>query len=491
MHKLIPGQHIHLVGIGGFGLSAIARVLLQQGFYITGSDRSANALTDALEAEGVKIFIGHDAQHVMGAELVITTSAAAPDHVELSLARALGIPVYKRADVMKSIMSGQTGIAIAGTHGKTTTTSMTTHILLQTGHDPSYIIGGILRSTGRNGALGRGKAFVIEADEYDNMFHGIWPQVAVVTSIEYDHPDFFPTHAAMVKSFSTFTEHISHDGLLIACADDPTAMILARNREVLGREITTYGIDNPQADWHAVNIRSVEGMTVFDVQHVDHDDEVMTTVRLIPPGRHNVLNALAAIIATHRQGVPLDEAAAALADFEGAGRRFDRRGEVDGVVVIDDYAHHPTAIQVTLEGARERYPNHALWAVWQPHTYSRTHTLQEEYITAFDMADHVLVTDIYAAREDPVPGVSSTALVSVMEHPDARHSGSLTETARMLNARVQAPAVVVIMSAGDAPLVGVNLLRLRQEAQNRQAADAASLPDIQDQDETDDTNPAG
>ncbi|MBZ0296508.1 MAG: UDP-N-acetylmuramate--L-alanine ligase, partial [Anaerolineae bacterium] len=279
--NLIPGQHIHLVGIGGFGLSAIARVLLQQGFYITGSDRNANALTDALEAEGATIYIGHDAQHVMGAELVIASAAVPPEHEELAMAHALGIPVYKRADVIKSIMSGQAGIAIAGTHGKTTTAAMTTQILLQTGRDPSYIIGGILRSTGTNGALGRGKSFVIEADEYDNMFHGIWPQIAVITSVEYDHPDFFPNHAAMVKSFATFVGRITDGGLLIACADDPSAMILARNREVLGREITTYGIENPQADWRAVRIHTDDSqMTVFDVVHVDHDDEVMVTVRL-------------------------------------------------------------------------------------------------------------------------------------------------------------------------------------------------------------------
>ncbi len=459
MIQLVPGQHIHLVGIGGFGMSAIARVLLQQGYYITGSDRHTNAFTQELEKEGAHIYIGHDAQHVMGAEMVLTTSAAPPDHVELTMARALGIPVYKRADVLRAIMSGQVGIALAGTHGKTTTTAMTTHILLETGQDPSYIIGGILRNTRRNGGMGKGKAFVIEADEYDNMFHGLRPQVAVVTSIEFDHPDFFPTQAAMVKSFSAFTWRITEGGVLIACADDPAALILARNREVLGRRVTTYAIDNPEAIWRATHLRLEAGQTVFDVHH---DGKLLGTTRLIPPGRHNVLNALAALIVADSQDVPFNEAARALASFQGTGRRFELRGEVGGVAVIDDYAHHPTAIKVTLEAARQRYPDRALWAVWQPHTYSRTHALLEDYITAFDAADHVLVTDIYAAREDPVPGVSSGEVVAAMAHPAARHSGSLSDTVRLLAAEVQAPAVILIMSAGDAPLVGVNFLKLRQ-----------------------------
>ena len=411
---------------------------------------------------------------MIGAELVITTSAAPPDHVELSMARALNIPVYKRADVMRSLMSGQVGIAVAGTHGKTTTTSMITHILLETRQDPSYIIGGILRNTGKNAGLGRGKAFVVEADEYDNMFHGLWPQVAVVTSVEFDHPDFFPSHAEMFKSFSTFTGQIKPDGLLVACADDPAALILARNREVLGRAILTYGIDNPEAHWRAANLRtSANQRQVFEVRR---DGDLLGEAVLNQPGRHNILNALAALAVADQQGIPFKDAAAALATFQGAGRRFDLRGEIGGVAVIDDYAHHPTAIRVTLDAARQRYPDRAVWAVWQPHTYSRTQALLDDYLAAFAAADHVLVTDIYAAREEPLPGVSSAALVAAMSHSDARHSGGLSETTRMLDERVQAPAVVVIMSAGDAPLVGVNLLKLRQKrlSESHEAADDAA-----------------
>ncbi len=460
MIQLIPGQHIHLVGIGGFGLSAIAQVLLQQGYYISGSDRNANVLTQALADSGAIIHIGHDAQHVMGAEMIIASAAVPSDHVELSMARALGIPVYKRADIIAPMMSGQTAIAVAGTHGKTTTTSMIAHILLETGQDPSYIIGGILRNSGRNAGVGHGRAFVIEADEYDNMFHGLHPDVAVVTSVEFDHPDFFPTPGDMVKSFAGFVNLLPDDGLLVACADDASAMILAQNRLVAGFPVITYGIERMDADWWAANLHSVDGQyTQFDVLR---GGDRLGAVRLMPPGQHNVLNALAALIVADSQGVPFAESVRALSTFQGAGRRFDLRADLAEVAVIDDYAHHPTAIRVTLEAARQRYPDREIWAVWQPHTYSRTQALLDDYLAAFAAADHVLVTDIYAAREEPLPGVSSALLVAEMQHPDARHSRGLSETTAILLRDVQAPAVIVIMSAGDAPLIGVNYLKQRQ-----------------------------
>jgi UDP-N-acetylmuramate--alanine ligase len=457
---LIPGQHIHLVGIGGFGLSAIARVLLEQGYYVTGSDRSTNALTERLADEGATIYKGHDAQFVMGAEMVIASSAVPDDHVELAMARALGTPVYKRSDMIDAIMRGKVGIAVAGTHGKTTTTSMITHILIETGQQPSYIVGGILRNTGNNAGVGRGKAFVIEADEYDNMFHGLRPQIAVVTSVEYDHPDFFKTPGEMIQSFSKFINLLPDDGLLVACVDDATTAILAQNRFVAGLPVTTYGIDNGVAGWRALNIRNEGQHTLFDVTR---DGESLGTAALMIPGKHNILNALAALIVVDQQGVPLKDAAKALARFQGAGRRFDLRGDVGGVAVIDDYAHHPTAIRATLEAARQRYPDRAIWAVWQPHTYTRTQSLMDAYLRAFDDADHVLITDIYAARENPISGVSGANLVSEMKHADVRHTPSLRDAVGVLYTDVHSPAVIVIMSAGDAPLIGVEYLKLRQE----------------------------
>lgn len=471
MPRFIPGQHIHIVGIGGFGMSAIARVLLRQGYYVSGSDRRLNALTHALVQEGAEIFEGDDPQHVMGAEMVLTSSAVQPDHVELAMAHSLEIPVYKRSDIIAELMSGQEGIAVAGTHGKTTTTAMITHILIETLQSPSYIIGGILRNTGRNAGVGNGRAFVIEADEYDHMFLGLRPQVAVLTSAEYDHPDFFRTPADMLHAFSEFINLLPADGLLVACVAEPSAAILAQNRLVGGGSVVTYGIHHGQAMWRAHNIHlSEDGRTTFEVTR---DGERSGTVQLQIPGEHNVLNALAALIVADHQGVPFDSAADALATFQGAGRRFDPRGEVNGVLVIDDYAHHPTAIRATLEAARQRFPERTLWAVWQPHTYSRTQSLLDGYLVAFDAADHVLVTDIYAAREDPIPGVSSAEVVAAMAHPSAHHTPGLDDAVDWLLRSVQPPAVVVIMSAGDAPLIGVNFLKLRQERSGNETTSSA------------------
>lgn len=457
--RLIPGQQVHFVGIGGAGLSAIARVLLQQGYHVSGSDRNASEVTAALEREGATVYIGHDAQQVMGAELVIVSSAVAEDHVEAAMARALDIPVYRRADIIGAITGGQQVVAVAGTHGKTTTTAMIAHILLEAGHDPSYIIGGTLRATGSNAGVGRGQAFVIEADEYDNMFHGLRPQTAVVTSIEFDHPDFFATPNAMVQSFARFVNLLPADGLLVACADDPAALALAQNRLVDGLPVTTYGLDSGLAAWRGASVQTQDGHTVFDVTH---DGQLRGEVRLLIPGAHNACNALAALAVAEKQGVPFDSAAAALGTFEGTGRRFELRGEVGGVAVIDDYAHHPTAIRVTLEAARQRYPGRAVWAVWQPHTYSRTQALLDGYAVAFDAADYVIVTDIYAAREQPVPGVTGAAAAAAIAHPKVRHVPDLPDAARLLAGAVRPPAVIVIMSAGDAPEIGAAFLRLRR-----------------------------
>jgi len=459
--QLVPGQHIHLVGIGGFGLSAIARVLLQQGYYVSGSDRAHNPLTQALVRDGAMIYEGHDAAHVEGAELVIVSSAIPEDHVEIQAALDMGIPVYKRSDVIATIMSGQTGIAVAGTHGKTTTTAMLAHILIETDQRPSYIIGGVLRTTGKNADVGTGRMFVIEADEYDNMFHGLRPQVEVITNVEFDHPDFFETPSDLARSFSHFIGLLPTDGLLIACADDPTSVIFAQNRLVVGLPVATYGIDNRQAMWRAVNLHVDQSRyTAFDVSY---EGNLLGTVQLMVPGRHNVLNAMAAIIGADSQSVPFADAARALKTFQGAGRRFELRGEVAGVAVVDDYAHHPTAIRATLEAARQRYPGRTLWAVWQPHTYSRTEALIGDYLVAFDAADHVLITDIYAAREKPIPEVTSARLVEAMRHADARHVAALESAVDVLEAEVREPAAIIIMSAGDAPIIGIEYLKRRRK----------------------------
>jgi UDP-N-acetylmuramate--alanine ligase len=458
---LTPGQHIHLVGIGGAGLSAIARVLLGQGYRVSGSDRSLNALTEALARDGARIDPTHDAANVAGADALIVSSAVQQEQVEVVAAQAAGIPVYKRADIMADLMLGKQVIAVAGTAGKTTTSAMITHILLETGKDPSYIVGGVLSTTGQNAGVGKGDAFVIEADEYDNMFLGLRPNVAVVTNVEWDHPDFFPTPADTQRSFEQFVALLPDDGWLIACADDPGAWALAESRMTRGLQAFPYGI-GANAVLCAVDLHADAEGSGFGIRMVNSTNPDSLQVRLVLPGKHNVLNAMAALITSYFAGVDLNEAVAALSTFKGTGRRFELKGEVGGVAVIDDYAHHPTKIRATLQAARSRYPDRQIWAVWQPHTYSRTQALEADYLAAFGDADHVLITDIYAAREQPIPGVSAAAIAERMDHPDARFTPTFDDAVSILDAEVQAPAAVIVMSAGDAPKIAAEFLKLRQ-----------------------------
>ena len=455
MLQLIPGQHIHFVGIGGFGLSAIARLLLEQGFQISGSDMARNSRIDALVKDGATIYYGHDAAYVGEAELVVMSSAIPDTNIEILTALAENVPVYKRADILETIMKGHLNIAVAGTHGKTTTSAMIAHVLTEADQSPTYLVGGILMNTGTNAKLGNGDAFIIEADEYDNMFHGLRPDIEVITNVEYDHPDFFQSPREMVQSFSHFIGILPEDGLLVACVDDPIASIFARNRIIVHLPTVTYGINNSNADWRAVNIKSNGRAITFDVIQ---NDETLGSVSLQVPGRHNVLNALATLIVAEEQGVPFDQASQALSNFKGTSRRFEIRGEVDDIIVIDDYAHHPTAIKATIHATRERFPEHKIWAIWQPHTYTRTKMLGTAYLHAFDSADVVLVTDIYASREKPIPGVNSKILVDAMTHPRARYTPSFDDVLRFLHSAIQAPAVVLIMSAGDAPEIGEQFL---------------------------------
>lgn len=468
-----PGQHIHLIGIGGFGISAIARILLEQGYKVTGSDANSNALTEALARDGAAIYQGHDAAHVNGADMVIRTSAAGDDHIEVKAALGRGIPVYKRNDIIADLMADKTVIAVAGTHGKTTTTAMIVHILRESGLDPSYIVGGIMANTGTNAGVGQGNAFVIEADEYDNMFLGLKPNIIVLTSVEWDHPDFFKTESAVLKSFGEFIARLPEsenfaESTLVACIDDALALKVLEafrlTRRLNSFNDITFGIDTTsQVNCRALNIgTSPEGLTTFDfeVAHLN-----VGQVRLHVIGKHNIKNAMAALIASEIVGVMFNQSTAALETFKSTGRRFEIRGEVNGVIVVDDYAHHPTAIKTTLEGAKVRYPQHQVWAVWQPHTYSRTQALLDDYITAFASADAVLVTDIYAAREQPTPeSITSAQVVAAMPHENAHHTPTHGDVLAYLQAHVESPAVIIVMSAGDGPKISQNFVDWMQDA---------------------------
>ncbi len=471
MSNLLPGSHIHVVGIGGSGLSAIARILLGQGYRVSGSDRSANDLTAALARDGATVYVGHAAAQVEGADALIITSAVKDDHVEVASARGRGIPVYKRQDIMTDLMTGKQVIAVAGTKGKTTTTAMIVHILREAGLDPSYLVGGVLGNSGSNAGVGSGPHFVVEADEYDHMFLGLNPNIAVITNIEWDHPDFFPTFAAMQTSFQQFVERLPNDGVLIGCVDDPGAMRISDARLAQGKPTHTYGILSPEPYdlWPLVRRRKTYTTSYWAHALVPNPDSTSfefnrpgdfeQSVQIRLAGSHNVLNATAAMIAAHVCGVDDARSAAALSGFIAPARRFELRAEVNAVAVIDDYAHNPMSIRAVLRAARQRYPNRSIWAVWQPHTYSRTQALLAEYQTAFVDADHVLITDIYASREDPLPGVTSPGVIAGMRHPDVRHTPAFADAVEALVNGVRPPAVIVIMSAGDAPQIGINYLR--------------------------------
>jgi UDP-N-acetylmuramate--alanine ligase len=449
-----PPGSIHLVGIGGIGLSAIARVLHSWGYRVSGSDQQPSALTAALAAEGIVVHIGHQAQQVLHSQLVVASSAVPADNVELAEARRRGIPIVKRDRLLGAMSAAKTTIAVAGTHGKTTTSGMIAWLLTEAGLDPTFIVGGLLHNLGTNARAGKSDWFVIEADEYDRTFLGLQPTMAVLTAVEHDHPDTYPTLQDMRVAFQQFMAQVRTGGLCIGCGDDVEARRLATRCS----QHLLYGLGN--WNWQA---RDLDG-DGFDVWK---DRERLGRCELRLPGRHNVQNALAALAVADRLGVPFPAAARALAAFAGTARRFEVKGEASGVTVVDDYAHHPTEIRATLSAARARFPDCRIVAVWQPHTYSRTHALLDAFASSFDLADWVIVTPIYAAREQNSLGISSQDVVARMEHPGASYVGSLQEAAQRglsaLRTQADAPAVLITLGAGDADQIGEWVLaELRQ-----------------------------
>jgi UDP-N-acetylmuramate--alanine ligase len=457
---------IHLIGIGGTGLSAIARLLLERGWKVTGSDRLLSPLAEGLREAGVPVMIGHRAENVLGASLVVRSSAIPDDNVEVLAARQAGIPVVKRNEFLGDLMAEQEVVAVAGTHGKTTTTSMLAWILTAMGQDPSYIIGGVPVNLGVNAHAGKGPVFVIEADEYDRMFVGLKPSIAVVTTVEHDHPDYYPTPADFFQAFTDFVHCIRPGGLLLGCKDDPGAANLITEARSAGIRTLAYGIDSPDLDYQAENLSvNPQGGFSFDVRcYLPGGLGEKRTVGLQVPGRHNVLNALAALAVAHQLGLSTLQAGLALGTFGGSGRRFEVRGQAAGVVVIDDYAHHPTEIRATLAAARVRFPGHRIWAVWQPHTYSRTRTLLREFAGAFEQADQVIITDIYPAREvPPQDGFGCQNVMAAFSRPNVHLVPDLAQVTTFLLEQLYRGDVLLVMSAGDADLVSANVLAALQE----------------------------
>ena len=453
---MIPA-HVHLVGIGGIGLSAIARLLLARGVRVSGSDQTASPITDALARLGARIAIGHRAENLGDAELVLVTSAAPAENPEVIAARQRGVRVVKRYDFFPELTAGKKTIAIAGTHGKTTTTALIAALLIDAGRDPDVIVGGIVPELGGNARAGQGEYFVIEADEYDRAFLGLQPTIAVITNIEMDHPDIFADVQEVARAFRAFMLLVPpHDGIIVGCGDSP---LVAREFDaLLGRWYVPYGFGDDNS-WRADNVTpTADGGNAFRVWRGEtHIGEFALKI----PGAHNVLNALAAITVAGQLNLDWDGVRATLANFRGAARRFEITSELGGVTIIDDYAHHPTKIRATLAAARTRFPERVIWAVFQPHTFSRTLALSAEFARAFDDADHVLVTEIYPAREQNVRGISGALIVDQMAHADARFIPTLETCVEFLAAQVRAGDIVITLGAGDVNRVGQWLAQTR------------------------------
>ncbi len=447
-------MHIHLVGIGGTGISAIARVLLGRGFVVSGSDKQTNEFTAVLQEAGAHIYQGHQAKNIQGAEAVIISSAIPDDNPEVTAARAAHIAVLKRSDFLGHLMADTTGIAVAGTHGKTTTTGMIAAILLTADYDPTVILGGVLPEWGTNGRFGQGQHFVIEADEYDHMFLGLRPAISIITNIEHDHPDIFPTPESYLAAFQQFAALLPENGRLIVCGEDPGVQELMAMLDLPGVSITTYGMAKRDS---AYSLQASEtrpnplGGTDF---LVEADGRTIGLARLRVPGLHNVFNALAAIAVGLDVGLDFAQVCRGLASFGGVGRRFQVTGEVGGVTIIDDYAHHPTEIRATLAAARQRYPGRRLWAVWQPHTYSRTKLLLDEFAGSFADADRVIALDIYRSRETDTLGIDTAVVVAAMDHPNTIHIPTKRDAADYLLDRIRPDDVILTLGAGDGELVG-------------------------------------
>ncbi|HCU56729.1 MAG TPA: UDP-N-acetylmuramate--L-alanine ligase [Anaerolineaceae bacterium] len=449
--------HVHFIGIGGTGLSAIARVLLEEGYTVSGSDRTGSPLFNAITAAGALTFLGHDASQINGADLVIRSSAVSDDNPEVTAALDAGIPVMKRSEFLAELTQGKDTLAVAGSHGKTTTTAMLIWVLTQLGTDPSFIAGGVVNQLGTNARAGSGQYFAIEADEYDNMFLGLAPKIAVVTNIEHDHPDCFPTREDYRAAFKAFLRKVRPDGLALVCWDDAGARSLA---EECASEIAILGYgSSPEATYKAVDIRVENGLPVFSFCR---NDLLLGEVRLSIPGRHNVINATAALAVVHQLGLDLKAAVRALGAFTGAGRRFEILGTGNGVTVIDDYGHHPTELAATLQAAKSRYSGRRVWAVWQPHTFTRTRTLESDFIRALSTADMAVVLKIYAAREAD-PGYSAARIAEAMPKEKAMYCESFDAASAFLLEKLLPGDVMIVFSAGDATEVSQAVLNgLRQ-----------------------------
>jgi len=453
-------QRLHFVGIGGIGMSGIAEILLNLGYAVSGSDLALSNVTGRLQQQGATVYQGHAAAHVQGADVVVISSAVQPDNIEVLTARAQHIPVIPRAEMLAELMRMKYGVAIAGTHGKTTTTSLVATILAYGGLDPTVLIGGRLNSLGSNAKLGQGEYLVAEADESDGSFLLLSPTVSVVTTVDAEHLDFYGDLAAVQRAFVQFINKVPFYGCSIICLDQPHIRSLVPQ---IRRRCITYGLTS-QADYMARDLRLVGLRSHFEVFRTG---ERLGQFSLNLPGTHNVANALAAIAVGVELDIPLPAIAQALEEFSGVQRRFDRRGVRDGITVVDDYGHHPEEIRQTLRAAKAVWPEARLVVVFQPHRYTRTHLLLHEFCTAFHDAGALVLLDIYAAGETPLPGVTTgllyEGLISQGQH-EVYYLWDRAEVVPFLRSYLRANDILLTLGAGDVWQVGEAFLHATGEA---------------------------
>ena len=444
----LPGDigAIHFVGIGGIGMSGIAEVLLDHGYTVQGSDLKASKITDRLASLGAKIFVGQAAENLQDADVVVISSAIKPGNAEYDAARAKGLPIVRRAEMLAELMRLKSNVAVAGTHGKTTTTTMVSALLDAGGVDPTVINGGVIHAYGSNARVGQGEWMVVEADESDGTFNRLPATIAVVTNIDPEHMEHWGSFDNLRKGFLDFVSNIPFYGLAVCCTDHSEVQSLVG--KITDRRVVTYGF-NAQADVRAVNLTYRNGAAYFDVA-LQGEDQVIEGCVLPMPGDHNVSNALAAVAVARHLGLKRDEIKSALENFRGVNRRFTRIGEVGGVTIIDDYAHHPVEIAAALRAARQATEGRVI-AVHQPHRYSRLHDLFDDFCSCFNDADVVAISGVFAAGEDVIEGATRDDLVAGLIRHGHRHARAVVgedDLLRLVREQAVAGDMVVCLGAG-------------------------------------------
>ena len=437
---------IHFVGIGGIGMSGIAEVLLNHGYRVQGSDLKSTPITDRLKDLGAIIYEGQRAENLEHAEVVVISSAIKPGNPELDAARLRGLPVVRRAEMLAELMRLKSNIAVAGTHGKTTTTTLVAELLVKGGIDPTVINGGIIHAYGSNARMGQGEWMVVEADESDGTFNRLPATIAIVTNIDPEHMEHWGTIENLRQGFYDFVSGIPFYGLAVCCTDHPEVQSLVG--KITDRRVVTYGF-NAQADVRAINLTYKKGVAHFDIS-LSHDDMVIEGCSLPMPGDHNVSNALAAVAVARHLRMKAAEIKEALSSFGGVNRRFTRVGEVNGVTIIDDYGHHPVEIAAVLKAARQASEGRVI-AVHQPHRYSRLHSLFEDFCTCFNEADVVGIAEVYGAGEGPIEGATRDDLVAGLIRHGHRHARAVTseeDLERLVREQARDGDIVVCLGAG-------------------------------------------